>query len=57
MMRSLRGWRIDGALPRPVLGISFLEQAAFVLLFLFLTQRYLPEDRSLGVAFPAVSAD
>ncbi|HEU4759679.1 MAG TPA: MFS transporter [Dehalococcoidia bacterium] len=32
-------------------AIAFLEQAGFVVLFLFLTQRYLPEDRALGVAF------
>ena len=41
-------WR---SLPLPVLAIRFLEQSAFVVLFLFLTQRYLAEDRGLGVAF------
>ena len=41
-------WR---AVPLPVLAIGFLEQAAFVVLFLFLTQRYLVDDRGLGVAF------
>ncbi len=41
-------WR---SVPIPVLAIRFLEQSAFVVLFLFLTQRYLAEDRGLGVAF------
>lgn len=39
------------AQPVPVLAIRFLEQTSFFLLFLFLTQRYLAEDRGLGVAF------
>ena len=34
-----------------MLAISFLEQAAFITLFLFLTQKHLPERSSLGVAF------
>ena len=44
-------WSLCGAIPLPVAAIGFLEQASFVLLFVFLTQRYLPEDRGLGVAF------
>lgn len=51
MTRVIRKWQIRHAVPLPVLGIGFLEQAAFVVLFLFLTQRYLPDDRALGVAF------
>jgi len=44
-------WLGGGRLPLTVMAIAFLEQAAFVVLFLFLTQRYLAEDRGLGVAF------
>lgn len=51
MARVIKRWQMARAIPLPVLGIGFLEQAAFVVLFLFLTQRYLPDDRALGVAF------
>src|SRR3990170_759412 len=51
MSRVIKGWHIGRTVPPSVLAIGFLEQAAFVVLFLFLTQRYLPDDRALGVAF------
>lgn len=47
----MRRWRFWQAVPLPVLIIGFLEQAAFVVLFLFLTQRYLADDLGLGAAF------
>ncbi len=48
---GLRGKPFWRSVPLPVLAIRFLEQSAFVVLFLFLTQRYLVDDRGLGVAF------
>lgn len=47
---QVRG-RLSRAAPLPVLAVQFLQQTAFVLLFVFLTQRYLADDRGLGVAF------
>lgn len=48
---TLRRWHITDSVPLPILAIIFLEQASFIALFLFFTQRYLPQDRALGVAF------
>ncbi|MBI1884994.1 MAG: MFS transporter [Chloroflexi bacterium] len=42
---------IGEKIPWPIMAIMFLEQASFVTLFLFFTQRYIPDDRALGVAF------
>lgn len=50
-MAELKRRPLWQALPVPVLSIRFLEQASFFLLYLFLTQRYLADDRALGVAF------
>ena len=46
VMRRLRFWT---TVPLPVLAIGFLEQAAFVVLFLFLTHMVLESIRWRGV--------
>ncbi len=51
LRRTVAGWSLTRGLPLPVALIGFLDLAGFVVLFVFLTQRYLPEDRALGVAF------
>jgi len=48
---TLKRWQITDSVPLPILAIIFLEQASFIALFFFFTQRYLPQDRALGVAF------
>lgn len=53
-MAVLTRLRVPSYIPLQVLVISFLEQLAFSVLFVFLTQRYLPEDKSLGVGFAGV---
>ena len=51
LARVIKKWQPGRVVPFSVLGISFLEQAAFVVLFLFLTQRPVFRQVTLGVAF------